>query len=365
MRCLQSLVIFLHSGYVCKAFKNKKLHYFMRRLAGVFLLLFFALAVKGQDTLYLSNGDVLHGEVKSLSKGVLLIETPYSDSEFAVEWLKITHFQSNRTFKIILSNGVRPTGIIEMTSDTGGIKILTADGGIESNLLQVVSFEYLGNDFLANFSAELDVGYYYARVNNLKQFTTNTKFDYEASRWGGTATINVLNSEQDSVARTNRIDGDLSFKIKVRRHYFASISAKYAHNEEQLLDLRSSYQLGLGKFILNSNKAFIQFTLGAAITNESYFDAEKSQAESVEAFATIEADLFDIGDLNFYTKSSVYPSISDKGRFRAEMNFNVKYDLPFDFYTKVSVNYNYQNEVVESALKTDYVFQLTFGWEFN
>jgi Protein of unknown function, DUF481 len=337
----------------------------MQKIVGVLLLILLSLSAKGQDTLYLSNGDILHGEVKSLSKGVLLIETPYSENDFEVEWLKITQFQSNRTFKIVLSNGVRPTGIIEMTSENGDIKILTAEGGIESTLVEVVSFEYLGNDFLANFSAELDVGYYYARVNNLRQFTTNTKFGYEASRWNGTASINILNSQQDSVARTNRIDGDLSFKIKVRRHFFTSLSAKYQHNEEQLLDLRSSYQLGLGKFIVNSNSAFLQFTLGAAVTQESYFDAENTETRNVETFATIEADLFDIGDLSFYTKGSVYPSVSDKGRFRAEMVFNMKYDLPFDFYTKVGVNYLFQNEVVDGALKADYVFQLTFGWEFN
>jgi hypothetical protein len=337
----------------------------MRILIGVVLIFIYSLSAKGQDTLYLSNGDVIHGEVKSLSKGVLFIETPYSDNDFEVEWVKVNQFQSNRTFKIILSNGERPTGIIEMTSENGDIKILTAEGAFETRLIEVASFEYLGNDFFARFSAELDVGFYYAKVNNLTQFTTNTKFKYDASRWGGIASINILQSQQDSVARTNRIDADLSFKIKVRRHFFTSISTKFAHNEEQKLDLRSSYQLGLGKFIVNSNKAYLQFTIGAAVTNEVYFDAENTQSKSVEAFGTVEADLFNIGDLNFYTKASAYPSISDKGRFRAEMNFNIKYDLPFDFYTKFSVNYNFQNEVVEGALKTDYVFQVTFGWEFN
>lgn len=336
-----------------------------RNLLAFFVILLFSFGLKGQDTLHLSNGDILHGEVKSLSKGVLLIETPYSDNDFEVEWLKVTKFLSNRTYKMILSNGMRPSGLIRMTSETGKIEVLTAEGGIVSKLMDIVSFEYLGSDFKSNFEVELDVGYYYARVNNLRQITTNTKLGYNASRWSGTAAINILNSEQDSVARTRRIDSDLSFKIKVRRHFFASISSKFAQNEEQLLDLRSSYQLGLGKFLLNSNSAFLQLTLGAAVTSEFYFDAENTESESVEAFGTVEADLFDIGDLNFYTKASVYPSISDKGRFRAEINANVKYDLPFDFYTKFSVNYNYQNEVVEGALKTDYVFQLTFGWEFN
>lgn len=337
----------------------------MRFFFGLFFFLTLSFLVKGQDTLYLSNGDVLHGEVKSLSKGVLLIETPYSDSDFEVEWLKVAQFLSKRTYNLILSNGMRPTGVIKMTSESGDIEVFTEYGGIVSKLIDVVSFEHLGNNFKSRFDVELDVGYYYARVNNLTQITTNTKLGYNASKWTGTASINVLNSEQDSVARTRRIDSDLSFKIKVGREFFASLSTKFAQNEEQLLELRSSYQLGFGKFIVNSNAAFLQFTLGSAITSESYFDAENTEKTSVEAFGTVEADLFDIGDLSFYTKGSVYPSISDKGRFRAELNFNIKYDLPFDFYTKFSANYNYQNEVVENALKTDYVFQVTFGWEFN
>jgi len=337
----------------------------IRKLIGILIILIYSFGVKGQDTLYLENGDILHGEVKSLSKGVVKIETPYSDNDFEVEWLHVTKFLSNRTYKIILSNGSRPTGIFEMTSENGDIKILTSGGGIVSKLSQVVSFEHLGSSFLSRLKAELDLGYYYARANNLRQFTTNSKFAYDAKKWTGTSSINILDSQQDSVARTRRIDSDISVKIKVRREFFASLSAKYQQNEEQLLDLRSSYQLGLGKFILNSNSAFIQFTLGSAFTSESYFDAENTETKSVEGFLTLEADLFDIGDLSFYTKASAYPSISDRGRFRAELIFNIKYDLPFDFYTKVGLNYNYQNEVVENALKTDYVFQVTFGWEFN
>jgi len=38
------------------------------------------------DTLLLSNYDVIVGEVKGMNRGVLTVETNYSDADFKIEW---------------------------------------------------------------------------------------------------------------------------------------------------------------------------------------------------------------------------------------------------------------------------------------
>ena len=38
------------------------------------------------DSLILKNANTIVGEIKSLDKGVLMIETDYSKSDFSVEW---------------------------------------------------------------------------------------------------------------------------------------------------------------------------------------------------------------------------------------------------------------------------------------
>jgi len=59
------------------------------------------------DSLILSNGDVIVGEIKSMDKGIIVIETDYSDSDFKIEWDKVTEIYSPRTALVTLSDGTR------------------------------------------------------------------------------------------------------------------------------------------------------------------------------------------------------------------------------------------------------------------
>ena len=84
----------------------------------------------------------------------------------------------------------------------------------------------------------------------------------------------------------------------------------------------------------------------------------------MEAYFGSELNMYDIGDLNLLTKASIYPSLTESGRWRVDFVFDAKYDLPLDFYIKLGINLNYDNQPVEGGSETDYVFQTGFGWEW-
>jgi len=55
------------------------------------IMLFMSTVTWAQnDTIQLKNKDLLVGEVKSISKGILIIETGYSDEDFKVEFNKVS-----------------------------------------------------------------------------------------------------------------------------------------------------------------------------------------------------------------------------------------------------------------------------------
>ena len=64
--------------------------------------IFFVSGTVAQDILLLNNGDKLHGEIKKLDQSVLTMETPYSDSDFKIEWEKVIQIVSPRHFLIFL-----------------------------------------------------------------------------------------------------------------------------------------------------------------------------------------------------------------------------------------------------------------------
>ena len=85
---------------------------FRKYLFFLFVILSVESMLAANDTLLVSNGDVLVGEIKSMERGVLVMETDYSDSDFNIEWENVVEFYSNRNFIVTLSEGERYYGKI-------------------------------------------------------------------------------------------------------------------------------------------------------------------------------------------------------------------------------------------------------------
>ena len=103
--------------------------------------------------------------------------------------------------------------------------------------------------------------------------------------------------------------------------------------------------------------------LGANRNIERY-SADTPNRNSWEGYLGSELNLYDIGDLDLLTSIMVYPGITEKGRWRSDLNCDLKYDLPIDFYIKIGFTINYDNRPAEGASETDYVIQTGFGWEW-
>jgi hypothetical protein len=102
-------------------------------------LLFFAAAemlCAESDTLIVSSGVILTGEIKSMKPHVLYMQTDYSDSDFKIEWEKVREIYSSRNFVIFLSSNKKYYGKIRSGySDKKMIIIRDADSlsGIIAN----------------------------------------------------------------------------------------------------------------------------------------------------------------------------------------------------------------------------------------
>ena len=68
------------------------------------LVIFPALTLLGQDSLVFKNADFVAGEIKSMDRGVLTIETDYSKSDFTVEWTGVKEIFTKTQFLITLTD---------------------------------------------------------------------------------------------------------------------------------------------------------------------------------------------------------------------------------------------------------------------
>jgi putative salt-induced outer membrane protein YdiY len=314
-----------------------------------------------QDSLILTNGDFMVGEAKEMDRGILTFETDYSDSDFRIEWEKIAEIYTDTYFLITLSDGRRFNGTIAST-DIENVRII-ADSAIANTPKQdVVFLKGVDSDFWSRLSVSLDIGYSRTKANNLQQFSVRSAFGFIAERWSTSASYNNVRSSQDEINDIQRMDAGITYRYFLPRDWYPLVQISWLSNTEQNIDLRTITKLGLGKYLIHTNRTYWGVQGGVSFNNEN-FSNENGTRQSGESFFGTELNMYDIGDLNLLTNVVVYPSLTESRRLRVDYTFDAKYDLPLDFYFKLGFTLNYDNQPVENASTTDYVFQTTFGWE--
>jgi len=354
----------------------------------VFLLILSEALIAQTDSLIFYNGNYVVGEVKSMNRGVLTIETDYSDDDFTIDWGKIKEIYTVTYFLITTSDGNRYNGHVN-TNEPGKIMILTEDNQqIEVPHDDIVWLDDVDQGFWSQLYASIDVGLDLTKANNFSQFSTRATVGYLAKRWNLDATYNTLFSRQDDVDDINRTDGGVGYKYFLPKDWYPLVSVDFLSNTEQKLDLRTTGKAGLGKYVVHTNYTYWGFSIGANYNNETFLPSVITDTEgnvlpdingndstytepdrkSWEGFIGTELNLFDIGDLSLSTKIFAYPSFTetDPLRWRTDFNFDAKYEMPFDddFYIKLGVTFNYDNQPIEGASETDYVIYTGFGWQW-
>jgi Protein of unknown function, DUF481 len=336
----------------------------IRLLLPVITVILSLINVAAQDTLKLSNGDQLHGEIKSLNKSVLSIETDYSDADFKVEWKDVTEISSGRKFNIFLSSKEKIYTSFGVSA-VPGMAILLPDGGgrREVKLDQIVIIDPIKDTFKDRFNASISAGFTLTKANNSKQFTSRATASYHTKSWHLSGNYNNTRSEQDNVEPIRRTDGSINFNYLFYKNWFASFSNDFLSNTEQQIDLRSTQTFAVGNLLVRNNKLYLSSSAGLTFNRENYAN-EADVINTTEGFLGAEFNAYDIGDLNFLTKLSYYPSITEKNRNRVNFSVDVKYDFPYDIFIKLGYTLNYDSQPPNEGANQDYVFQTTLGWEF-
>ncbi len=338
----------------------------MLKLKHLLMLVFLAIVfnIQGQnDSLVFKNGNYIIGEIKEMDKGVLIVETDYSDSDFKIEWDGVKEVFSESFFLITLDDGRRINGRLLTSADYQTNIITDSQDTIPSPLMDIVFLDAVKRGFWSQLYANIDLGLDMTKANNMMQLSMRSSIGYMAKRWALNGSFNTLFSRQDSTSDINRQDGGLSYKYYLPRDWYAVVAYEFLSNSEQKLDLRSTGNLGMGKYVIHTNKSYWGFSAGVAFNNERFTD-ETPEKNSLEGFIGTELNLFDLGDFSLLTRLTAYPSFTEAGRWRSDFNLDTKYDLPLDFYIKLNLTFNYDNQPVAGAPETDYVFHTGFGWEW-
>ena len=330
----------------------------------------FLLLNAQQDTIVFKNNDVIVGEIKEMDRGVLVMKTTYSESDFKIEWSGVSQIFTETLFFITTTTGERYNGklkskIENMVSPGPLIEIVSIYGvRITVHKDDIVLLKPLSQDIWSRLYASIDFGYSLTKANNLHQLSIGSSMNYIANTWSSSLTFNGMSSTQNKVEPIRRWDGDFTYRFFLPKDWYLFSQISFLSNTEQRLTLRTMGKLGSGNFVIHTNKSYWGLLGGMSFNNEKY-TTEMTTHQSLEGFAGTELNLYDIGDLNLLVNLTLYPSFTDWGRWRSDFNFETKYDLPLDFYIKITFTLNYDNRPVEGGNSADYIITTGFGWEFD
>ncbi len=335
-----------------------------------FLLFIFlltsSLLFSQNDSIVLNNNNKIVGEIKSMDQSVLIFKTAYSDSDFKIKWQRVKEVYSDRLFIVALSNGKRLDATINTDSINKNIVLLNAGGYIlETEIKKIILLDAIGKNFFSRITAEFDVGITLTKANNSTQITANALLGYVANKWSLNGDFSSVFNRQDGVEDIKRVEGNLMFQWFLPKDWFLSTSVNLLSNNEQKLKLRTTGKFGAGYYFKHNNSLAFSAGAGLAYNNEEFTDPLQESKNSMEAYFGSQFNKYDIGDLSLLTSIFAFPSLTESGRFRLDFNFDLKYDLPLDFYIKTGVTYNYDNQPAVGATQGDYVVQTSFGWELK
>jgi len=131
------------------------------------------------DLVYLTNGDRITGDVKSLARGRLLVKT-HSLGNLYVEWSAIDRIVGNKPLQLELDNGRRVLGKL---AETDSARTLVTEGYSESQSLpvdQVVRIDpvYVDRSFWDRLDGKIGLGINYTKGSDVGQlyFLGNAKY---------------------------------------------------------------------------------------------------------------------------------------------------------------------------------------------
>jgi uncharacterized protein DUF481 len=316
------------------------------------------------DVVVLENGDRLTGDIKRLEGGKLELKTNAMSTVY-IEWDKVATVASKWRFEARLASGLRFFGSLASSPDGTQVVIVADPQPIAVPSYEIVRLAPIEAGFWASLDGSASGGYSFTQANERTQWTFSADVGQRRRNSRSLITFNSLYSSQEEAATTIRNDVAAAFNRFVSTSYFIVIAGQGQENRELDLDFRVVGIGGAGKDVVERPIGRLSVFGGLAYAREKF--TSQAQRNSSEAVGGLQAAIYRFAGLD--TEISVaftaFPSISDAGRVRLELNVGVKKEIVSKLYLSLSLFDSYDSRPPDEAIKkNDFGVSSGLGWSF-
>jgi hypothetical protein len=343
-------------------------------LSSVLLLLAVPLLARDKtDLLVMKNGDRMTCQVKGLDAGVLYVAFDYIDGTASVDWSKVARLESKQSFVVKTGNGSVYTGTLK-TTETGAdrpVKIQVVETPELETVIdgsQIVQMIAASERFWERFNGEVSFGTTYTKGNQSKQYNLNSQTVYVRERWSAEAIFSSnLTSSSGANASTRNSLELYARHLMSRNNWFYTGLGSFLRSSEQGIKLQSSLGGGVGRYLKNTNRTSIAVAGGVAWQGTKYEQTvvPLSKQNTAAAMLYVETRLFKFSKTNLDLTTSIFPAISDPGRFRFNTNTSYYIKLVSNLKWNLSFYGNWDNRPPAGFSGSDYGTSSGLSWTFG
>ena len=324
-----------------------------------------------KDVIVFANGDRMTCDIMQLQKGYLYVRLANGEGTIAVDWTKVVRIESEYHF--IATNGrgerfitnlknVAPEG----SQDKYEIQITGSSKTDFIPSLEIVALQQNDIGFWKNLHGSIDSGLNYTKQQNRVQYNFDSSVIYAKPLWSAGADLGSSFSGGGS-AENLRVDLQTKVARQLRspRNLYMGLLG-FQHIGEQDLDLRTTLGGAVGHNFQMTNNSLVAAYIGADWNSEHYGNEATSgqTGNSAEAVVGTNLSFFRFRTTNFIVNTQVYPSLTDLGRVRLDLNAAVKLRLAKRLYWSLSYYLNYDSRPPQNLNGTDFGSAASIGWKF-
>jgi hypothetical protein len=316
------------------------------------------------DVVFLQNGDRITGEAKSLFRGKLEFSTDHMGTLF-IEWNDIAEIRSTIGQAIELTNGQRFFGPLAKTEDSDMLMVETSQGDVGLSTLDVISMYPVEAGFWERLDLSASLGFSWDKGSKVGKYSLGVDANYRRqdslTRVGFTTELTTQEIADDTARSVFDASHIVFRKHKKFRIYFGNME----HNDQLGIDLRTLAGAGYGWVPIRNQRNWFGISAGLAANHEipSIGDAE-TNLEAVGA-VSYEYFKFDNPERSFKVNFTIFPSLTDFGRWRANFTNEFKLEFVEDLFWKMDIYANYDSDPISSeGASSDYGVTSAIGYKF-
>ena len=316
------------------------------------------------DVVVLGNGDHITGEIVILERGRLEFKTDDAGTLY-LEWDKLSSLVTKRFVEVVTGDGLRYFGSLG-TTDTRAIAVVGTDATHRLAMPEVTIIRPIGASFWSKLDGSIDAGFNYTRSSGVAQLNVNweTLYRRPASQGRVMLSLTAIETDDDS-GRDDRGYVELSYLKYPWQRWFIMAAGRFETNESLGLTLRSQIGAAIGPRLINSNRAQMAVGGGLVLNDEQGVDVEATQ--NVEALLVFRMSYFtyDRPKTNIDVSLQYYPSLSNAGRQRLQLDAGVKREIWKDLFLALTGYNTYDSRPPNPAADTNDVgVVMSIGWSY-